>query len=288
MVSTAEGALKKLKKADIGVYNCKKSGTSFIFSVKDKDIKKAFAIFAKPCYNISVAEESRKTRFFSKAASRIGLIIGAALFVVIAFISNTFLFKITVSGSGSYLSPAVRQIIYDAGAKEFSFFSGFDAPAATGKILALPQVTFCNIEKRGGVLVVDVQVDEEHKNLAERKPLVSDRGGKVKNIVVICGTAAVSTGDTVEKGESLILPYSYTGDVKSDCLAVGYAELECTGSVEYFAYEENDESLKAAYASVLLYSENVINRTYSVKPADGGVIYVIDFTYLQKLSINME
>ena len=46
--STAEGALRKLKKAGIGVYNCQKSGVAFLFSVKDKDIKKVFAIFEKP------------------------------------------------------------------------------------------------------------------------------------------------------------------------------------------------------------------------------------------------
>ena len=58
--STAEGALRKLKKAGIGVYNCQKSGVAFLFSVKDKDIKKVFAIFEKPCYNISVIRESGK------------------------------------------------------------------------------------------------------------------------------------------------------------------------------------------------------------------------------------
>ena len=288
ITSTAEGALKKLKKANIGVYDCKKRGTAFIFSVKDKDIKKAFAIFAKPCYNINVIGESKKNRLISRLVARIGLAIGAALFVAVAVVSNSFVFKISVSGSGSYLSPEVKRIIYETGAKEFSLLKGFDYPSATGKILALPQVTFCNIEKRGGVLCVDVQVDSEHSGSAKRDSLISDRSGKVRTIVAICGTPAVSVGDRVEKGDSLIYPYSFTEEVKYDCLAVGYAELECSGSFEYFAYAENDESLKAAYSSVLLYADNVLNRTHTVKPADGGVIYVIDFTYLQKLSINME
>ena len=36
IISTAEAALKKLKNANIGVYNCKKDGAKFIFSIKDK------------------------------------------------------------------------------------------------------------------------------------------------------------------------------------------------------------------------------------------------------------
>ena len=174
------------------------------------------------------------------------------------------------------------------GIKEFSLYSGFDAPAATGKILALPQVTFCNIEKRGSVLVVDVQVDEEHNSSAVRDSLVSDKEGKVLKIVAVCGTAAVSVGDSVKSGDVLIDAHTYAGETLTDCLAVGYAELECSGRVEYSAYEENDESLKAAYASVLLYEDEILTRTHTVTPADGGVTYVIDFTYLHKLNINME
>ncbi len=286
ITSTAEGALRKLKKAEIGVYNCKKQGTSFIFSVKDKDIKKAFAIFAKPCYNISVKEKSRRTRVLFRAFNRIGLFVGAVLFAAIAVFSNSFVFRIKVSGSGSYLSPEVKRIVYEAGAKEFGFYSGFDVPAATGKILALPQVTFCNIEKRGGVLCIDVQIDEEHNETVVKNSLVSDRSGVVKNVVAICGTAAVSVGASVNKGDALIS--AYTGEDKTECLAVGYAELECKGQTEYFAYAENDESLKAAYSTVLLYADNIVSRTHTVKPAEGGVIYIIDFTYLHKLSINME
>ena len=288
VTATAESALKKLKKANIGVYGCKKEGARFIFHVKDKHIKKAFAIFAKPCYNISVEYKSTRTRFLTRAVNRIGLVIGAFIFVVIAVLSNSFVFKITVSGSGSYLSPEVRRIIYESGVKEFKIYSGFDAPMATGKILALPQVTFCNIEKHGSILHVDVQVDEEHNRTASRTPLVSDRAGKVKNLVVICGTAAVSIGAEVKEGDKLIEPYTTAGDKQVDSIAVGYAELECTQTFEYYAAVESDESLKNAYAAVLLQAEEILTRKHTVYPAKDGVIYVIEFTFLHKLSINME
>lgn len=44
IISTAEGALRKLKKADIAAYDCKKQGAEFIFGVKDKDTRKVFAL----------------------------------------------------------------------------------------------------------------------------------------------------------------------------------------------------------------------------------------------------
>ncbi len=287
IISTAETALKKLKNAKVGVYNCKKDGAKLIFSIKDKDLKKVFAIFSKPCYNISV-ESSRRKSLLSRATARIGLIIGAAAFVCIAAVSNAFVFRIEVSGSGSYLSADVRRILYEQGFSQFKAFRSLDIPAAEGKILALPSVTFCNIEKHGSVLKVDVQVDEELDDTAKRTNLFADKSGVVKKIVAICGTAAVEVNSAVNAGDPIIYAYTVVGDSRTDCIAVGFAEIECKGSYEYSAATESDAALKAAYSKANLYSDEVISRTHTVTATENGVIYNIEFTYLQKLSINME
>ena len=287
IISTAEGALRKLKKAEIAVFNCKKEGAAFIFEVKDKDTQKVFAIFDKPCYNVTVVKKSRKNRLSSFLSVRAGLVAGAAAFIIACVAANSFVLKIEVSGSGSYLEPEVRKIVYDEGAKEFKPFSAFNYSVATGRILALPQVTFCNIEKRGSVLIVDVQVDEEHYATVNPKPLISDRNGVVRNIVAVCGTAAVEVGAGVKKGDTLIYAHTLAGEEEIPCLAAGFAEIECTGHAEYFAEAENDLSLKEAYSSILIEQENILTRTHTVSPTDGGVIYKIDFTYLHRLSINL-
>ena len=287
--STAETALKRLKKANIGVYNCKKDGAKFIFSIKDKDIKKVFAIFSKPCYNISV-QSSRRKNFLSRAVTRIGLIVGTFAFICIAAIANSFIFRIEVSGSGSYLYADVKNIIYELGFSEFKAYKNLDTAAAEGKILSLPSVTFCNIEKHGSILKIDVQVDEELNSTASSLPLKADRSGVVKKIVAICGTAAVSINSTVNAGDILIHAYTLIGEEgqKADCIAVGYAEIECRGTYEYSAPEQSDAAQKAAYSKANLYAENIISRTHTIKETEDGVIYLIEFTYLQKLSINME
>lgn len=287
VISTAEAVLRKLKKAKIAVFDCKKEGAAFIFEVQDKDTEKVFAIFDKPCYNIIVIRKSRKRSVLNFLAKRAGLVAGAAAFVCAAIAANSFVLKIEVSGSGSYLEPEVRKIVYDEGAGEFKPFSAFNTPVATGRILALPQVTFCNIEKKGSVLIVDVQVDEEHYGTADKKPLVSDCNGVVRNIVAVCGTAAVNVGDSVKKGDALIYAHMLSGEEVIDCLAAGFAEIECAGHKEYFAEAENEQSLKEAFSSILLEEESLLNRTYSVKPTDGGVLYLIDYTYLHRLSINL-
>ena len=287
IISTAENALRKLKRAQVAVYGCKKEGAEFIFTVKDKDTQKVFAIFDKPCYNIKVLKKSVKNRFLSLVAVRAGLIAGAVMFLAVALWANALVLKIEVSGSGSYLEPEVRRIVYAEGAKEYKPFSSFNASVATGKILALPQVTFCNIEKRGSVLIIDVQVDEEHYDTVNSKPLLSDCDGIVRNVVAVCGTPAVNAGDGVKKGDPLIYAYTVAGEEQVDCIAVGYAEVECRGKAEYFAQTDGEESLKEAYASLLLEDGNIIEKSHAVKPTEGGFIFQIEFTYLRKLSINL-
>ena len=287
MISTAETALKKLKNANIGVYNCKKEGARFIFSIKDKDLKKVFAIFSKPCYNISV-QSSRRKNIFSRAVARIGLIVGMLAFVCIAVTANSYIFKIEVSGSGSYLYADVKNIIYEQGFSEFKSYRKLNVAQAEGKILSLPSVTFCNIEKHGSILKIDVQVDEEHDSFASRHPLISDSEGVIKKLVAVCGTPAVTEGASVKSGDTLIYAYTLVGEQKSNCLAVGFAEIACRGSYEYCAPEDTADSLKAAYSKANLYAENIVNRTHTIKNTDEGIIYIIEFTYLHKISINME
>lgn len=287
VVCTAEAALKRLKRAGICVYGCKKRGAAFVFAIKDKDVEKAFAIFAKPCYNVKVVRRSRVKRLLGLVRLRAGLFLGAAAFIALALASDMFMLKIEVSGSGSYLEAEVRRIVYDEGAGEGKLYASFNFSAATGRILALPQVTFCHIARCGSVLVVDVQTDEEHAGTASYEPLISDADGTVRTIVAVCGTAAVAEGDSVKKGDTLIHAYTLAGENKVEGLAAGYAELECAGTAQYFSAAESRQSLKEAYASLLLEEEDILTSSYTVKPTQGGVLYVIEFTYLHKLSINL-
>ena len=287
VTSTVENALKKLRKAEISVYDCKKRGADFIFCVKDKDIKKVFAIFAKPCYNIVVERESLAKRLLSGAVLRVGILTGAVVFAAAAFLSNFFILKIEVEGSGAYLKSAVLQIIGEEGAGEWKPFSSLDVPVASGRILSLPGVTFCNISKRGSVLSVDVEADGHANYKVSRDNLVSDVSGKVASLAAICGTAAVSTGDAVSVGDVLIYAGTMVGDKFESGIAVGHAEIECKKTAEYSAPDDSEESIRRAYASLLLDKDRVISRSHFIEPSEDGVLIIMEINYLHKISINL-
>lgn len=289
MTAPVEIVVKKLAKANIAAFNVKKNDGKVTFQVRDETVKKVFAIFSHPCYNVKERRKSRKHGWFAFACNRCGLFIGGALFLCAVVLSNSFVFKITVTGSGSYLESEVLSIMQGAGVRCGAFFKGLDKPLAQSRIMALPNVTFCSIEKRGSAVIVDVQIDEEHTLTADYKPLVSDADGVVRNLVVVCGTAEAQVGQTVKRGDSLIGAYTENaeGELISS-LAVGYAELVCRTVVSVNADEDSEKNAEYALSAPLLYAEEVLEKSYVVKNSGEGVVYEVTFSYLHTVSINMD
>ena len=283
-------ALNKLSRAHVPVYDCRRSGAFFIFGVRDKYVKKVFAIFAHPCYNVTVKQSGALSRLKQFAAKRAFLFVGAALFVACACLSDGFILKIEVTGSGAYLRQAVLGIVREAGLGEGSVFRANNKLSIIPQVLSLPNVTFCSVQKSGSVLYIDVECEEESASRASYSPLVADRDGVVRAVVAICGTPAVSAGDSVAAGDVLIAAYSAVNSQKVPCLAVGYARLECTAQINCFAEEESEQNLQQAFASALLYAGEgeIIWQTYTVRTVADGVIYSVDFAYTHTVSINFD
>ncbi len=288
VTAISETALNKLQKGGIPVCNCRKRGAKFIFYVKNEYRKKVFAIFAHPCYNITVERESPLMRAVRLLTARAGLFVGAAIFIAACVLSDAFIFKIEVSGSGSYLKPDVVEIVRSHGMTEVSVYSDKNRDSAVARILALPDITFCSISKSGGILNVDVHANSDSTHRAETGGLASDVCGKVKNIVALCGTPLVAGGDEVAPSTPLIGAYSLVNGQKVPCMAVGYADIECSAQTVYFADCESAENTRLALASLKNFSEEIIFYDFVTKSSNGGVNYIIDFTYLHTLSINLD
>ena len=283
-------ALNKLSRANIPVFNCNKQGARFTFSISDNNIKKVFAIFEHPCYNVIIKQYSLKRRLIKSALSRPVLILGTLAFIAAAVLSNCFICKITVTGSGSYLKTEVAAIARSLGVNTYTFYKGIDEQLFCARVMALPQVTFCSVHKSGSVLYINVQTASESAQSATYTPLYADKSGVVNSVTAICGTPLVSAGDSVTKGDMLIGAYYLTGEARTQCLAVGFASLMCSGTVSVFASEDNEQNQADALSAALLYAgdEQIISRNLTAQTVADGVIYKVDFTYIHILSINID
>lgn len=282
-------ALRKLSRADIPVYCLKKHTNTLTFCIEDEYLQKAFAIFSHRCYNISVVRESAAKRVRRFLSRRVAFPLGALLFVSSACVANSLVLKIKVTGSGAYLADTVKSIARDCGAEEWRFAKSVDGATLIARVLALPNVIFCTVKKEGSYLIVDVQTEENDSSLVSASPLVSTVAGVIVRAVAVCGTLEKSAGEEVSAGDIIIGAYTIDSDgVRTECLAAGFAQIECVSTVLYGAEKESEENLKLALASADLYADDIIKREHKVKKNGEGVIYEVTYTYRTTLSVNMQ
>ena len=284
-----ETALKKLTKANIAVYKLKKHGSTLTFGVLQEYTEKVFAIFSHPCYNITIKRNSPKARAAAFIKRRFGLVVGAVVFTAAAIASGNVVMRIKVTGNGAYLGGQIMSIARECGAREWTTCRKMDAPLLQAKILALPDVNFCSVQREGAYLIIDVRTEEEHTSKVNYTPLKSSVSGEVYRIVAICGTAEKVQGDKVSAGDVLIGAYELNENGEStSCLAVGFAEITAQASLSLYYDKESDENAKEALKAAALYSDRIISQSYTVAPCDGGVKYDVTFSYINTVAINME
>lgn len=284
-----ETALKKLSKANIAVCKLKKRSSRVQFGVRQEYVEKVFAIFSHPCYNTVIIKNSGVTRLKLFLQKRFGLIAGAVVFIAAAVISGNTVLKIKIVGNGGYLERQIISIASECGAREWSFCRNLDAPLMQSKIMALPDVNFCSVKRDGAYLLIDVRTEEEHTSRADCKPLTANVSGEVYRLVAICGTPERKEGDGVSVGEVLIGAYELSADgERIPCLAVGFAEIKAKAEISLFYGEESEQNAQSALKAAALYSDTVLERSYTVSPCEGGVKYEVSFTYLKRVAINME
>lgn len=289
VTATMETALKKLSRANIAVYKLKKRSSRVQFGVRQEYVEKVFAIFSHPCYNTVIIKNSGVTRLKLFLQKRFGLIAGAVVFIAAAVISGNTVLKIKIVGNGGYLERQIISIASECGAREWSFCRNLDAPLMQSKIMALPDVNFCSVKRDGAYLLIDVRTEEEHTSRADCKPLTANVSGEVYRLVAICGTPERKEGDGVSVGEVLIGAYELSADgERIPCLAVGFAEIKAKAEISLFYGEESEQNAQSALKAAALYSDTVLERSYTVSPCEGGVKYEVSFTYLKRVAVNME
>ncbi len=253
----------KLVRGGIEVYSVRKTGKNSIsVQVARKDCEKVFAILRGSCYNIAEVRERGLALLYKKCLARIGLLIGAALFVLLVAAAQSRVLRIEVVGSGAYYEREVLETLEAAGIVPFSAPPENFHPF-TAKILSLPRVTFCEMKCSGGVLTVEVRVSDEAERLSA-EPLLSPAGGRVEELVVLRGTPCVQVGDEVEKGQTVVEPFACYGEERTGVLIIARVKISYPVTAFYAGSEEE------ARAQALLDFGEI--SLLHAEPAEGGFL----------------
>lgn len=292
---TVNRAVNKLARGGVEVFNVRKTGKNKIrCSIRSKDAEKFFAIFHGSCYTINKLNDRGLKKLAKWALYRVGVLAGLAVFCLVIFLSGFFVFKIEVVGSGSHYVGEVRALLREAGLSPFSVYSETRAQNARTHILDLPAVSFCSVQKKGGVIVVGVEINAETPPRAEARSLCALCAGKIVQLVCIRGTPLVKEGDEVSKGDVLVAGYVDYGEgenaIRREAAAIAKAVVECRLSYQYESREESEEALSAAYAAALLKigEGEIIEKNANVRPEGDVYIYEVQIRYSAVFAVNMD
>ncbi len=253
-----ERALSKLQREGICVYHAKKlKKNQILLSVNKKDTEKVFAIYPNVCYNISVYSPYTAKRAGSEgllaaldwSRKRLGVFIGAILFLSATLVCNRFVFKIDVTGTDSY-HREVLCALEESGIRKFSIYPRGKEQEVAAKILSFDDVSYCSVEKSGMTVRVELRLSAFSKPDPQTGDMTAKHSGTILQAAVLRGTFLKNVGDSVEAGEPLVGAYltSETGE-QTPVTAIARVTLSCVYD-EIVVAETAEEAFASAYLAI--------------------------------------
>lgn len=284
-----EKVVDRLQKAGICVFQVKKvEKKQILFCINKKDIEKAFAIYPNMCYNSSRESVYTFTRVSARSDREkkilknrfVGIALGIAVFFLTVTASSPLVFGIDVVGANVY-EREVIEILASEGIRLFAPYRSGREEKLTAKILALPSVEFCSVQKRGGAVRVEIRLNAFSTSEREAGDMLSPCDGTVINGVALGGTMLKRTGEKVGAGEPLVGAYFVTAEeTRVTATVVAKVKLLCVDSLQ-------GETEDGAIASAILFVESLNGTLLSIDTAQEGESWTATASYTLLVKKNM-
>lgn len=272
-----ERALLRLRRAEIRLYSVKKTQkNTIVFAVTPKDAQKVFAIYPNVCYNIKgytpytvqKLPETGAAKLYKTLRRRLALLLGAAVAVAGLYLADGFVLGIEVTGDISYAREA-RLALAEAGLTAFSRYPYGSENQICAKLMALPDVEFCSLQKYGFWAQVELRLGDFSKPQPQTGAMYAQYTGKLLSVAVLRGTPLKKEGDSVLCGEPLvsdILPKGEGQVCDERVNIIARVRIACTYQAVIEA-ENPDAAFMSAYLEISRYGEPNITE-YSVTLAN--------------------
>ena len=287
-----ERTLLRFKRAGIAVYNAKKTQKNhLVFTVREKDIEKVFAIYPKVCYNRTVkspyllrdlgAVGIAKPLIWAK--KRAGFLAGALLFCAATVFADSFVFGVEFVGTDVYCRE-VYAALEEYGVQPFSRYERKNEDLICARLLSLDGVEFCSVKKSGLRVVVEMRLSPFAKKSDKRGDMSAKHAGTLLSVTVIKGTALKKAGETVQKGEPLVGAYFLTesGEQKR-VQAVARVSVACVYEADVQT-ETAEEAFAKGYLDAELSPSDTITAK-SVEKRESAFHVKIEYTAIETFNL---
>ncbi len=271
------------KNKGITLYDIKKiTNKRIIVSVSLSESKKFFAIAKEMCYNIKKIKQKGITLPLFLLWKRVGIVLGAIIFCINAYVYSDFIYGFDFSGSGSVLEKEVLAYLNGVGIKPFSRFSDINIEKLEDQILASQKnLSFVGIAKRGNTLCFDLALASDNTEMLKGDiySLRSDANGIIEKIKVYRGTAVVAEGDSVKNGDLLVDGYMI---IKEQTLKINVIATVWIIASQEFVFtdlRQGQEEKVTLLAKAMMVDKDVVSTSVVCTKDNDEYVYRITINY---------
>lgn len=201
--------------------------------------------------------------------NRIGLLIGAVIFIIFAIFSSSFLWSIEICGNTALQSEELIEVLSEAGLTIGCYLPKTDTDSIESAVLAADgRISWISINLNGSIAYVEIResvsIDRDERCLPYAN-IIASEDAIITGLEVFSGAACVKTDTQVKKGDLLIsgiISKEFFGThftyANGNVYGKNYVELEIEVPFEYAALRETGKKFVA-------FEFNFFNKTLSIK-----------------------
>lgn len=262
----ANSLLKECTRKKIGIENLKRYKDYIEFNIKSNDYVTVAAILNAFSIDFQRVSYYGGARTIDIIKRRAFMIVGLMLGLAIVFFASQFVYKVEIDGDNRY-NGVIERLLIDSGISGVVYKGKLDTNALELKIVeCIPEVTNATVYINGAVLKVNTVTNETPSvPIGANARVLSAYQAIVTRIYVSSGTANVSVGDSVKKGDTLIEGHINTN--KED-----YQE---PSDAKYVPVEAKGEVFgKVYYHKRLILSDSAVISEYTGKTETRRDLYI--------------
>lgn len=206
-----EQMLNALWKNDIRVDNIRRiDAATFTMNIYGEDYDDVKKIVKRCNGKIKILKRKGAIIRFSRLKKRISFVIGGVIFLAMLFILSTRIWAIDIETEKNVSPFEVRKMLSGLGIKQGLSKSQINVYDIEKKLEDLsPEILWVRARMEGSSLKLKVEEKVNPPEISDGREgeIIAKKDGEVKRIYTESGTAAVSPGDIVKKGDILIYPY---------------------------------------------------------------------------------
>lgn len=200
--------------SQVPVYNVKQINGICRFTVKGKYVAEAERVLAEHGKVYSKIRDDTAKEFMRRNVTRFGIYAGILLIAVFAFLWARVVTEVEISGTSRISEEEIMRAVEeltDLPAEK----KNINLDELEKKIVAINGVSNVSLDIKGNIVFIDILEELPYPDVVdynEKTPVKSKYDAIITRIVTYSGTAAAEVGDTVKKGDTLILPQRVAED----------------------------------------------------------------------------